>query len=135
MIQAGAIGNVREVHAWSNRNPDISQRGVPRPAETPPVPDTLDWDLWVGPAPMRPYHPSYLPFSLARLVGLRHRGPRRHRLPRALHHLQDPQARPSGERRGLLHELAASQGDQRGDRSPGFHHPLSLRGDATTTAR
>ena len=63
MIMAGAIGEVREVHAWSNRRPDISQRGVARPKETPAVPDYLDWDMWVGPAPMRPYHPSYLPFS------------------------------------------------------------------------
>ncbi len=63
MIRDGAIGNIREVHAWSNRLPDISQRGVSRPQETPPVPDSLNWDLWVGPAPMRPYHPSYLPFS------------------------------------------------------------------------
>ena len=63
MIWDGAIGNIREVHAWSNRLPDISQRGVPRPPETPSVPDTLNWDLWVGPARMRPYHPCYLPFS------------------------------------------------------------------------
>ena len=63
MITDGAIGTVREVHAWSNRNPDISPRGIPRPTERPPVPSTLDWDLWVGPAPMRPYHPGYAPFS------------------------------------------------------------------------
>ena len=63
MIGDGAIGAVREVHAWSNRQPDISPRGIPRPRETPAVPETLDWDLWVGPAPLRPYHPAYLPFS------------------------------------------------------------------------
>ena len=63
MITNGAIGEVREVHAWSNRLPDISPRGIARPVERPPVPDTLDWDLWVGPSPLRPYHPSYLPFS------------------------------------------------------------------------
>ena len=63
MIWAGAIGTLKEVHAWSNRNPDISQRGVPRPKETPPCPAHLDWDLWVGPAPMRPYHPCYHPFA------------------------------------------------------------------------
>ncbi len=62
MIQAGAIGAVTEVHAWSNRKPDICQRGMARPADTPPVPDTLHWDLWLGPAPERPYHPIYLPF-------------------------------------------------------------------------
>jgi predicted dehydrogenase len=62
-IWAGAIGNVREIHAWSNRKPDISSRGIPRPKDTPPVPATLNWDLWVGPSPMRPYHPCYLPFA------------------------------------------------------------------------
>jgi predicted dehydrogenase len=62
-IWDGAIGTVREVHAWSNRNPMISPRGIARPKDTPPVPANLDWDLWVGPAPMRPYHPCYHPFA------------------------------------------------------------------------
>ena len=61
-IADGAIGNVREVHAWSNRTRRISPRGIPRPSGSPAVPSTLDWDLWLGPAPQRPYHPSYLPF-------------------------------------------------------------------------
>jgi hypothetical protein len=60
-IQDGAIGPVREVHSWCNR--PISPRGINRPAETPPVPETLNWDLWLGPAPYRPYHPCYLPFT------------------------------------------------------------------------
>lgn len=34
-----------------------------RPADTPPIPDSLNWDLWIGPAPMRPYHPIYHPMS------------------------------------------------------------------------
>ena len=62
-IWAGAVGTVREVHGGSNRRPMISPRGIPRPTETPPVPPTLNWDLWVGPSPMRPYHPCYHPFS------------------------------------------------------------------------
>ena len=62
MIQSGAIGTVTEVHAWSNRKPDISRRGIARPGDTPPVPETLNWDLWLGPSPERPYHPIYLPF-------------------------------------------------------------------------
>jgi predicted dehydrogenase len=61
LIWDGAIGNVREVHSWCNR--PISQRGIERPKEEPPVPETLNWDLWLGPAPYRPYHPWYLPFS------------------------------------------------------------------------
>ncbi len=60
VIWDGAIGPVREVHAWCNR--PISQRGIERPKETPPVPATLNWDLWLGPAKYRPYHPAYLPF-------------------------------------------------------------------------
>jgi predicted dehydrogenase len=62
-IWSGAIGKVREVHAWSNRRPPISPRGIPRPKETPPVPANLNWDLWLGPAPARPYHPCYHPFA------------------------------------------------------------------------
>jgi predicted dehydrogenase len=59
-IADGAIGRVREVHNWSSR--PYWPQGIPRPAEPMPVPDRLDWDMWVGPAPMRPFHKSYLPF-------------------------------------------------------------------------
>ena len=65
MIRAGAVGTVQEIHGGSNRTPAISPRGIPRPKDTPPVPSTLNWDLWVGPAPARPYHPCYHPFSCA----------------------------------------------------------------------
>jgi len=58
-IWDGAIGDVREVHTWTNR--PIWPQGISRPTETPPIPDTLDWDLWLGPAPVRPYHPCYTP--------------------------------------------------------------------------
>ncbi len=60
-IWDGAIGPVREVHSWCNR--PISPRGMDRPKETPPVPEGLSWDLWLGTAPERPYHPCYLPFN------------------------------------------------------------------------
>ncbi len=64
----GAIGPVREVHVWSDRPTHKGKlplwwpQGIERPKETPPVPETLDWNLWLGPAPVRPYHPAYLPF-------------------------------------------------------------------------
>lgn len=57
IIRAGAIGKVTEVHTWAGR----SWGGGNRPAETPPIPTHLHWDLWLGPAPQRPYHPTYLP--------------------------------------------------------------------------
>jgi predicted dehydrogenase len=64
-IQDGAIGPVREVYAWSDRpvggDPWSDFPIMARPKETPPVPDTLDWDLWLGPALYRPYHPVYCP--------------------------------------------------------------------------
>ncbi len=60
-IADGAIGKVYEVHCWTNR--PIWPQGMPRPNEYPAVPDGLDWDLWIGPAPMRPYHPTYHPFA------------------------------------------------------------------------
>jgi len=61
IIWDGALGTVREVHSWCNR--PISPRGIERPKDTPPVPATLNWDLWLGPAKSRPYHPAYVPFS------------------------------------------------------------------------
>ncbi|HEY3380666.1 MAG TPA: Gfo/Idh/MocA family oxidoreductase [Vicinamibacterales bacterium] len=60
-IADGAIGKVREVHCWTNR--PIWPQGMPRPTDTPAVPDGLDWDLWLGPAPLRAYHKAYHPFS------------------------------------------------------------------------
>ena len=59
IVWSGAIGDVRTVYIWTNR-PTWPQ-GIPRPADTPPVPETLAWDLWLGPAPYRPYNPAYLP--------------------------------------------------------------------------
>jgi predicted dehydrogenase len=61
LIQAGAIGEVREVHVWTDR--PIWPQGIERPTETPAAPDHLDWDLWLGPAPRRPYHGAYAPFN------------------------------------------------------------------------
>ena len=62
-IWSGAIGEVRDIHAWTNRPVWPQGIEVGRPVETPPVPQGLDWDKWIGPAPMRPYHPTYTPQS------------------------------------------------------------------------
>ena len=63
VVRSGAIGDVRELHVWTDRPAKWWPQGEERPTDTPPVPATLDWDLWVGPAPMRPYHPVYVPFQ------------------------------------------------------------------------
>ena len=57
IIKSGMIGKVRKVDIWSGKN----WGGGTRPTESMPVPETLDWDLWLGPAPWRPYHKTYLP--------------------------------------------------------------------------
>jgi predicted dehydrogenase len=57
----GAIGDVREAHAWTNRPVWPSGIEVDRPTETWDLPVGLDWDLWLGPAQARPYHPMYHP--------------------------------------------------------------------------
>ncbi len=59
LIQAGAIGQVRECHAWID-----GDRGMPPlPTEQPPVPATLAWDVWLGPAADRHYSPEYVPYK------------------------------------------------------------------------
>lgn len=79
-IRSGVIGQVREVHAWCGNArwhgpwSQVSQRrwaaigqtwvaGPDRPQDAPQVPAGLDWDLWLGPAPYRPFHPAYVPFK------------------------------------------------------------------------
>ncbi len=58
LVRSGAIGEVREIYAW-----EAGDRGMPEiPTEFPPVPEHLDWDLWLGPAAFRPYHPAYCPY-------------------------------------------------------------------------
>lgn len=60
-IWQGGIGIVKEVHFWTDR--PIWPQGIDRPTDTPPAPANLNWDVWLGPAPERPYHPAYHPFS------------------------------------------------------------------------
>lgn len=59
-IWDGAIGQVTDVHNWSAR--PYWPQAIERPAEEPHVPENLDWNLWLGPAPYRPYNPVYEPF-------------------------------------------------------------------------
>jgi predicted dehydrogenase len=67
-LKDGAIGAVFEAHVWSDRPTHKGKlplwwpQGVERPKDTHAVPGGLDWDLWLGPAPHRPYHPAYAPF-------------------------------------------------------------------------
>jgi predicted dehydrogenase len=58
LLKAGVLGAIREAHSWSDKQFAPGDR----PRETPPVPEHLDWDLWLGPAPERPYHKAYHPF-------------------------------------------------------------------------
>ncbi|HPK70964.1 MAG TPA: Gfo/Idh/MocA family oxidoreductase [Vicinamibacterales bacterium] len=60
-VAAGALGQIKEVHAWTNRPVWPQGVEVERPKDTPPVPATMDWDEWIGPAPSRPFHPTYHP--------------------------------------------------------------------------
>jgi predicted dehydrogenase len=59
-LRAGVLGNVQEIHIWTNR--PIWPQGIERPAPTE-CPKTVDWDLWLGPAPKRPYSKGYHPFA------------------------------------------------------------------------
>lgn len=60
VVESGVLGNVKEVHVWTNR--PIWPQGGTRPEEKP-VPANLHWDLWLGCAPYRPYAPGYHPFA------------------------------------------------------------------------
>jgi predicted dehydrogenase len=60
-IWDGVIGPVREVVNWSSR--PFWPQGLDRPKDAEPAPEGLDWDLWLGPAPQRPYNRAYAPFA------------------------------------------------------------------------
>jgi predicted dehydrogenase len=66
-IADGAVGEVHEVDAWCSLSyfpfghAYWSSKWNRRPEDMPPVPATLNWDLWLGPGPQRPYHPAYHP--------------------------------------------------------------------------
>ncbi len=54
LVRAGVIGEVQEVHSWTNR--PVWPQGINRPDKTDPVPEALDWDVWLGPAEKRPFN-------------------------------------------------------------------------------
>ncbi|RLD69945.1 MAG: gfo/Idh/MocA family oxidoreductase, partial [Bacteroidetes bacterium] len=56
-ISQGVIGNLTEIHNWSNR--PVWPQWTSNPKEGKPIPEGFDWDLWLGPVPDRPYHPNY----------------------------------------------------------------------------
>lgn len=62
LVRAGAVGPIRECYVWCGK----SWSGGERPTDRPPVPKELHWDLWLGPAPERPYHSTYLPANWRR---------------------------------------------------------------------
>jgi predicted dehydrogenase len=63
MIWSGLIGQVHEVHSWTDRPIGWWPQGVPDALPEEEVPETLDWDLWLGTAPFRPYNKGYCPFK------------------------------------------------------------------------
>ncbi|MBA7518075.1 Inositol 2-dehydrogenase/D-chiro-inositol 3-dehydrogenase [subsurface metagenome] len=60
VVQSGCLGVIKDVHVWTNR--PIWRQGMPKPTKKVAVPDTLDWDLFIGPAQMRDYNPEYHPW-------------------------------------------------------------------------
>lgn len=58
-VRDGAIGKIHQVDCWAPENKLVKFQA--RPKETPPLPKGLHWDLWLGPAPKRPFHPDYAP--------------------------------------------------------------------------
>lgn len=61
ICQSGKVGKIKECHVWTNR--PIWPQGLDRPKDEPKVPENLNWEVWLGPAPERPYHPAYHPFK------------------------------------------------------------------------
>lgn len=60
VVQSGCLGVIKEAHVWTNR--PIWRQGMPKPLKEVAIPETLDWDLFIGPAKMRPYNPEYHPW-------------------------------------------------------------------------
>jgi predicted dehydrogenase len=63
IIRSGVLGDITELHVWTDRPKGWWPQGVDRPRDKQPVPAGLDWNLWLGVAPVRPYHSQYCPFA------------------------------------------------------------------------
>jgi predicted dehydrogenase len=63
VLRAGVIGEVTGLHVWTDRPAGWWPQGVTRPGDSQPIPAGLDWDVWLGPAPQRPYNAAYVPFK------------------------------------------------------------------------
>ena len=61
ILRAGTLGDLKELHVWTDR--PIWHQGGTRPVGSELIPKSIDWDLWLGPAPSRPYHSDYVPFK------------------------------------------------------------------------
>jgi predicted dehydrogenase len=62
MLQGGAVGQVHRVDIWTTRASAFWKQGLKTPTVADPIPAGFNWDLWLGPAPFRPYNRAYLPF-------------------------------------------------------------------------
>jgi predicted dehydrogenase len=62
LLSSGAIGPVRSIDIWTKRASRFWKQGLATPTQADPIPEGLNWDMWLGPAPMRPFSRSYLPF-------------------------------------------------------------------------
>jgi predicted dehydrogenase len=60
LLLSGVLGPIHEVHVWTDH--PLYPAGLTRPLDTPAEPYNFDWDLWIGAAPYRPYHPAYHPW-------------------------------------------------------------------------
>lgn len=62
VVKSGALGRIKEMHCWTDRPGRYWKQGLRRPTGNHSIPKHVDWDLWIGCAPWRPYHPAYHPF-------------------------------------------------------------------------
>ena len=123
VIKSGVLGPVKEVHVWTNR--PIWPQGGPRP-EVGALPGDLDWNLWLGPAPVRPYADGYHPLRVARLVGFRHRRVGRHGLPHREHALHGPESARPDRRAGRMLRPQRRQLSRSGRSSTSTSRPWAI---------